>query len=138
MTCPVATKRFVIESANVAKTNRARHRHDVLPLFVPLQNLNRKPLELASCASVLKNLPHAEIVYTIFSMSIDARKLPGLHTGRLTSKLSGAREWRQICGSKFDDTFGGPLQRRVRRHYLNLPCHAPAAMCWCNTAKISI
>jgi hypothetical protein len=109
MTFPVATKRFVIESANVAKTNRTRHRHDVLPLLVPLQNLNRELLELASCASVLKNLPHAEIVYTIFSMSIDARKFPGLQTGRLTSRISGGEKWRTICESKSRDTLSRPL-----------------------------
>lgn len=111
MTSPVTSKRFVIESANVAKTNRARNRHDILPLFVPLQNLNREPFELASRAFVLKNLPHPEIVYTIFSMSIDARNLPGFQTGRLTPAVSGWANRRPKSGSNLGDGLDGPLRR---------------------------
>ena len=67
---PLATERLFIEAANHPQAGWTRYRHDVLPFFVALKDLQRELFQLTRSASVFKYLPHEAILYTLFGMSI--------------------------------------------------------------------
>jgi len=66
---PISAERLVVKSANEPQTGWTRYGHDVLPLFIALQNVFWELLELAINPFVLVDLPHVKIMHTIYGMS---------------------------------------------------------------------
>ena len=71
---PIATERLVIKSPNEPQPGRTRDLNDVLPFFVPLENVFRRFPNLALNVAMLENLPH--ILYSVYiSISMSIGKL---------------------------------------------------------------
>ena len=58
MPAPPPTQALVFEPTNLSESLGPRDYHNVLPFFIPLQDVMREPSDLSIHTSMLENIPH--------------------------------------------------------------------------------
>jgi len=58
MPAPPPPQALVFEPTNLSESLRPRDYHNILPFFIPLQDVMREPSDLSIHTSMLENIPH--------------------------------------------------------------------------------
>ncbi len=87
-----AAESFVVEPLDVTKPARPADPHDVLPLLVPLEHLDRKPFQPSNDPAMFVDLPHT--VFILYSLQyVHLPQKPWLPNNETNNKTN---EWRLV------------------------------------------